>query len=128
MGVTAILLFSTIAFFSWFVCNIHSRYIFVAIGANQKGTYNRRRNSYKKKWSMKQRVLLIPLLQASKSAVYRFLAVLNWIHFFVALTMSIVVCLDLCFSMPFLIQPVACVWLFVLLLNVVVNLTVARTP
>ena len=92
---TAMFLNSVMFFGIWFFCNWHIRYTFVVAGYNRKGSYNRKLKKYKNNWPLLQRICLIPLLQESKSTVYKFLFVNDWLQFLMAWLTLIVIFLEL---------------------------------
>ena len=92
---TAMFLNSVMFFGICFFCNWHIRYTFVVAGYNRKGSYNRKLKKYKNNWSLLQRICLIPLLQESKSTVYKFLFVIDWLQFLMAWLTLIVIFLEL---------------------------------
>ena len=124
---TVILLMSFLCFFSWLFCNWHIRITFVMTGTKWKGTGNKREKRYKRKWKFWQRMLLFPLYSESKFRIYMFLFILNWIHFFLAALVVIVLSFELYGIISFIHwKYYFCTMGVVLLFEIGTTLTVAR--
>ena len=74
-----LLLFLPVLGYNWWM-----RRRFVVEGFQQPGTYMKKIRAYKERWNYLQQVLLVPMFSSYSDRKYKSLAVVNYLHFLVA--------------------------------------------
>ncbi len=68
---------------SYFSFNWWLRLRFIVDGFKHTGSYKRKREEYKKRWSLPRRMALLPLFCTDSTIKYRVLGVTNYCHFLI---------------------------------------------
>ena len=61
--------------FNWWI-----RLLFVTDGYKHPGSYKRKNEDYKRRWSFMERIVLLPLFSRDSTRSFRFLGVINYCH------------------------------------------------
>ena len=89
-------------FGSWLFSNLHIRAIFVALGIKKHGngrgpmtcSWKRKKAYYKRRWTFRQRLFMIPILQQRVGDMYLLLFGLNAFHFLLSMVLTTIVVLS----------------------------------
>ena len=90
---------SLLCLLPWLFSNWHIRLVFVVTGMNLKGSYKRNLKRYRKRWTILQRWLLLPIIKESKfPKTYKFLFIMNWLQLVLAILIIIGAIFFFCFQ------------------------------